>query len=230
MIIKKEHIREHADTETPVVIIPTFNQLTMLMNTMEKLSRFGLNKFLILDNQSTYPPLVEFFNLIETPVCILEENYGPHHFTSDGIYKQLPEFFFLTDPDLEYPDEIPDSLVEDMVALSEKRSWGKIGLALNKDCKHLFTDSVRLGVDKWESHAWRNVIDNMPNGDPVWEAFTDTTFCLYNKKHFKDFYYAPRIGGRYTLMHYGWQECRPGSKEENEYYDKTKTRWSMTTR
>ena len=213
-----------------LTVIPVRDQVTMLRSTIENLGRFGLKRFLILDNGSTYPPMLKFQKETDIPVFVFATNPGPRYYSEEPIWKLLPEMFFVTDPDLGYPPEIPETVVSDMVGLSEKHKWGKVALALNKDCKELFTENVRNGVDSWEGHAWGEVVDTLPGGDPVWKAYTDTTFHLNNKKYYRDFYTAPRVGGRYTLHHYGWHTVRPGPAEEYAYYDKHKTHWSMTAR
>jgi hypothetical protein len=229
-IICENQIASLASGDGYLTVIPVFNQFTMLKNTIEKLSRFGLKRILILDNGSSFPPLVGFYSQTDISVCVHHGNPGPRYYTESHIWNQLPETFFVTDPDLEYPSDIPDTLVEDMIGLSEKNRWGKLGLALNKDCKHLFTENVRNNIDGWEGGYWHEQIDTMPGGDPVWNALTDTTFHMNNKKYYGEFFRSPRIGGRYTLLHYGWHKDRPGTVEENDYFDKYKGLHSSTVR
>jgi glycosyltransferase involved in cell wall biosynthesis len=216
------------------VIIPSFNQLYYVKNTIKQLKRFGLFNFIILDNGSTYPPLVKWFEETKIPVVIDLSNPGPRTFFTDSeIWERLPNYFIVTDPDLEYNEKTPDSLVDDLIEISETFCFPKIALALDKSD----TEAMIPIVEDCEGGYWKTVIARTKYGDPIYDAKTDTTFALYNKKFVTrpgllawdaDFFTAPRIAGRFTCKHWGWYYKKPVPKNEHEYYKNTATHWSST--
>ena len=230
---KIEEIPSHFFAGTPV-IIPSFNQLYYIKNTIKQLKKFGLKNFIILDNGSTYPPIIEWFEKTNTPVVIDLSNPGPRNFfINPSIWNRLPNYFIVTDPDLEYFNSIPNSLVKDLIEISEKYSWSKLALGLYKD----YSKDIISMVHQWEASYWKNIIAETIYGDPIYEAKTDTTFALYNKKFVTrpfdlswdgDFFTAPRICGRYVCKHWGWYYSNPVPKEENNFCKKTATHWSST--
>lgn len=198
------------------LIIPMFNQLFYLKNTIVQMERFNLNNIIILDNGSTYPPLLEWYETTNLPVVCYPDNPGPRDFFyRKDIWDNLPSYFFVSDPDHDFPEAVPTTLVEDMIAWSEKKKWKKLGLALDIKEKTKLISMINI----LEHNYWKNIIDTTDNGDPIYEALTDTTFCFYNKKYFDDdFFSAPRMAGRYTCQHYGWFRKKPEPKEEEDYY------------
>jgi glycosyltransferase involved in cell wall biosynthesis len=228
-----DQIPKHFFAGTPV-IIPSFNQLYYMKNTIKQLKRFGLENFIILDNGSTYPPLIKWFEQIDAPVIIDLSNPGPRNFfTNQDIWNKLPNYFIVTDPDLEYSARTPDTLVQDLIEISETFSLPKIALALDTSDKE---EMVPM-VEDWEVEYWKEIIARTKYGDPIYQAKTDTTFALYNKKFVQrpgllawdaDFFSAPRVAGRFSCKHWGWYYKKPIPKEEYEYYKNTATYWSST--
>jgi hypothetical protein len=86
------------------VVINSFNQFTYLKNLFDKLEADGFRNFIIVDNCSTYPPLLAYYDHLNVSgraaVVMYGENKGPHFFHMKGVYKlfgSLPHIF--TDPD-----------------------------------------------------------------------------------------------------------------------------------
>jgi glycosyltransferase involved in cell wall biosynthesis len=242
MFITENEIKEYANSERMLVIIPVFNQKWFLENTIEKLRRLELSNIIIFDNGSTYPPLLHFYHETKIPVCVFPSNPGPRHFAiSYAIWQQLPNIFIVTDPDLEYPDEIPKTVVQDLIDLTSKHQLGKIGLALDRSQENLYASNLVHHIRTGEDNFWKKIIDTTSRGDAIYKAKIDTTFALYRKEFctkwkFEEtrvaglFFKAPRVAGRYCCYHYGWYKDRPGPQVEHEYYDNHKTKWSSTPR
>jgi glycosyltransferase involved in cell wall biosynthesis len=216
------------------VIIPSYNQLYYIKNTIRQLKRFGLETYIILDNGSTYSPLLKWFNGCPYPVLINSSNPGPRDFfTNKQIWERLPKIFIVTDPDLEYGLDTRLTLVEDLINISNEHAWGKVALGLIvEDGDHI----VPMAKD-WEADYWKRIIATTRFGDPIYDAKTDTTFALYNKDYIKtpydlnwngDFFTAPRVCGSYLCKHWGWYYKRPVPKDEYRFYKNTITHWSST--
>lgn len=225
MIVDKFDQIENKWLEDIPVIIPTFNQLTYTKYTLSRLQDFGIKNFIILDNGSTYKPFVEWINVVEYPVIIDHTNFGPHKFFLDStIWNNLPDLFIATDPDLEYPSSIPDSLIQDLIDVSEEHELSKLALGLDMQPENKMYKDVKI----WENNYWKNIFAYTKYGDPIYNANTDTTFALYNKKYFKKigelswesrgFFDAPRLCGKYLVKHLGWYIEKNIPKEEFEFY------------
>jgi glycosyltransferase involved in cell wall biosynthesis len=216
------------------VLIPTFNQLSLCKNTIERLSDFGLHNFVVLDNGSSYPPFLEWMEKTDVPVVIYSNNPGPRmFFTNANVWNRMPQHFIVTDPDLEYPQSIPLSLIADMIEITEKNQWSKVALGLNTEP----ADKMHDGVKHWEAAYWNAIIEYMPSGDPIYNAKTDTTFALYNKKYVSrpgdlswggDFFTSPRMCGNYMCQHLGWYIDKKIPQEEVDFYEQHATAWSST--
>ncbi len=58
------------------IIINNFNRLEYLKILLDGLENRNYTNIYILDNQSTYPPLLEFYKKTKHKVIFLEKNYG----------------------------------------------------------------------------------------------------------------------------------------------------------
>ena len=64
--------------DTPI-IINNYNRLEYLKDLIAWLESAGMKKIYIIDNLSTYPPLLEFYKKIKYTVFKLDKNYVYHH-------------------------------------------------------------------------------------------------------------------------------------------------------
>jgi GT2 family glycosyltransferase len=56
------------------VYIPTFNNPTYTSNFISQLERFNLNKITVVDNASTFPPMVKLLNEISNKYELIRLN------------------------------------------------------------------------------------------------------------------------------------------------------------
>ena len=89
----------------------------------------------------------------------------------------------------------------------------------------------------WEADYWKNIILYTDGNDPIYEAKTDTTFSIYNKKFVRrvgymgwdgEFFIAPRVCGRYTCKHWGWYYKKPIPENEDKFGKEKVGLWSST--
>lgn len=223
------------------VFIPTFNQPSLLISTLEQLSGRDLTP-VIVDNNSTYEPMIEFLDRIKNDAIIikLSRNAGPRIFTEDSqILGLMPRYFIVTDPDLIYNKSLPKNFVSEMKKVMQKNRLAKVGFALeidDVDEMERFQDAEK--VHQWEKPYWETMIDQTSTSDPVYAAWIDTTFslndrdaCIYHRKFKKPTFRYPsaRIAGKYTCQHVGWwkKDLIPQPQEEVKFYlDNQK--WSHT--
>ena len=93
------------------VVINNRNRLTTTKNMVDKLLELNADEqIIIIDNGSTYPPLLEWYNNINNPNVAVhfEKNEGHLALWATQLDKQLGEYFVYTDSDIILPDEFPN--------------------------------------------------------------------------------------------------------------------------
>ena len=108
-------------------IIINRNLLTTLKNTIEFLRKEKrVNEIHVLDQQSTYGPLLDYYKSIPETVHYSSTNNGPQY-AWDPKHKDLRmgDYFIVTDPDCIY-DAVPDNWLDKML----EAKVDKIGFSL----------------------------------------------------------------------------------------------------
>src|SRR6267378_8713252 len=110
------------------VLIPTFNNPTHLRNMLAQLRALRLNDIRVIDNASTYPPMVDLLGSLEGEYRVIRraENLGPRKITSTEV-GMLPRFFCVTDPDLEFNPKLPADFVAQLTNIAVKHRVAKAG-------------------------------------------------------------------------------------------------------
>lgn len=211
----------------PVIII-NYNRL----NDLKKLVSFLLDRkhtnIIIVDNNSTYPPLLEYYHQIENKKEItierMNKNYGHMVFweNTDLFNKYAKGYYIVTDSDIIPNQNLPINYLDRMIELlNNHNKISKVGFALQiDDIPNTF--QMKAMVLKWEQQYWRNLIE-----EDVYFAHIDTTFAIYapmaNDKitEKKTFLKGIRIAGSYTAKHMGWYINHDVMNAEETYYYKT---------
>ena len=135
-----------------------------------------LNKnqeIIILDNNSTYDPLIKWYKEVEDKIDIRYlKNEGHLAVWSTGIYKELGDYFIYTDSDLELNPNMPDSYQIFMYNLMQKYEINKIalGIKINDLPDHYrYKNQVIRNEGRW----WLEEVEL-----DIYKADTDTTFSL----------------------------------------------------
>lgn len=215
-------------TEIPVYI-PAFNNPTYTSMMVEQLQAWNLRNITVIDNGSTYAPMVRLLESFESTckVVWLGQNGGPHFLFSDPhSFASLPELFCVTDPDLLFCSEMPQDFLLTLTELTHIHKVGKAGLALSledaaaykQDFYQITGENYRIW--EWEARFWTKPAGHTLQGDPVFRADVDTTFALYNKRYFmpERFYDAVRVAGRYACRHLPWYKQSFMPVDEEEFY------------
>lgn len=213
--------------KTPI-IINNRNRLTYLKQLIHSLTERGYHNIYILDNDSSYLPLLEYYK--ETPyhVIFLKKNVGYRALWETEVFKQFShDYYVYTDSDLELVEECPaDFLVVMHYLLNQKRykGIGKVGLSL---LIHDLPDHFKgkAGVLAWEAKFWEQGVEKLAFSAPV-----DTTFALYRPKAYGTARIpALRMNFPYSARHLPWYERTQDLTEEQQYYYKHAegpTHWS----
>lgn len=209
----------------PVFII-TRDRIAPLKKLVEWLEQEGLINIIFVDNNSTYLPLLKYFNKTPYEVIRLPNNIGHKAPWSENIIQVYAsnQPFIVTDPDV-IPDSRAHGAIKEFVYLLNKyRRYIKVGFALHIDD---LPDSFELkqSVIVWESQFWKKEIEK-----DVYNAPTDTTFALYRSG-------TPHIiepslrTGKFQARHEPWYMDSKNPDEEISYYrehsDKVVGTWGL---
>ncbi|TDM00503.1 MAG: family 2 glycosyl transferase [Flavobacteriaceae bacterium] len=204
--------------KTIPIIIVSFNQLYYLEKLLEFLWNNGYYNIVILDNNSTYPPLLNFFKSIKQKVKIvnLGENLGHTAFWDNRkiFNKYRFGYYVITDPDIVPVQNCPDNFMEIFLNLLKKhRNVTKVGFSLQLDTIPE-TNKNREIVLKWESQFWESKIENH------FLAGIDTTFALYRPLYKRNdlFCSGIRTSYPYQAIHGGWYINHMDLTDEQKFY------------
>ncbi len=222
--------------KTIPVVINSFNQPTYLKNILKKFKLNHFTNFVILDNASTHPELIDFYlDIIKfnnITVIYYNANNGPRYFHLNGVYKLLYKIPHLyTDPDLDF-DFLSDSFLTTLFDLSNKYKIAKVGAALEiPDSLSIKPDlffkspanNLSIPVREWESQFWEKELETK-----VFLADIDTTLHLFNPEHYdNNFFSAVRVAHKgFIVKHLPWYKNDFIPVEEKNYYKNSNTIWS----
>lgn len=215
----------------PVVII-SFNQLNYLKKLVDGLLQYGYKTIVILDNNSTFPPLLEYFKTLDSKVTLhkLDKNLGHLAFwQSPNIFRKYGRgYYIVTDPDVVPIESCPEDFVSTLRRLLDKAyDRTKVGLSLKLDD---IPDSNpnKKAIMKWEARF--NEVTSHPL---AFKAEVDTTFAIYRPGYtykLKNFTKAWRTKAPLQARHGGWYLDINRLTEEQRFYMQTANQsasWQM---
>jgi glycosyltransferase involved in cell wall biosynthesis len=176
----------------------------------------SLNKnqeIIILDNDSTYDPLIKWYKEVEDKIDIRYlKNEGHLAVWSTGIYKELGDYFIYTDSDLELNSNMPDSYQIFMYNLMQKYEINKIalGIKINDLPDHYrYKNQVIRNEGRW----WLEEVE-----PDIYKADTDTTFSLIRNIG-DNMYKSLRIAkNNFICKHVPFYIDLENLNEEEKYY------------
>jgi hypothetical protein len=217
--------------KTPVFII-SYNRLSFLAQIVEWLEKAGFKNIYIADNNSTYPPLLDYLSKSPHNVHMLDKNYGHLVIWDCGEFDHIlnNEFYIVSDCDILPIDECPKNAVEYFFSVLQKyENFTKVGFALKIDD---LPDSyiMKEKVIEWEKQFWETEIE-----EGLYEAAIDTTFALYKPGIFPGdsrWWRSIRSDFPYLARHLPWYQDTGNLSDEEKYYQgnlkEMSTHWSIT--
>lgn len=197
------------------VLINNRDRLTYLMQLINRLEEIGFKKIIIIDNDSAYPPLLEFYKQTKHHVIYLKRNAGPRSiWESEETKSFLSDYYIYTDPDVVPESDVDLSTIQKMVdTLDKDITLEKIGLGLRiDDLPNHF--KLKEQVINWENQFHQTSVSDMYFLAPV-----DTTFALYAPyQQGGGECKAYRTKAPYLAKHLPWYEDSSNPKEEDKYY------------
>lgn len=224
MFNKKVRLQRENHFEIPF-IINNFNQLFYLQQLIEFLLNHKFKTIVVIDNNSTYPQLKDYYKELENEPRIkiykLNQNIGHRALYSQKhiMEKYCKGYYFLSDADCIPYSDMPLDFTTKMIGLLDKYYLrvSKVGLALNLDD---IPDHYKLKekVLDWEKRFWKNEVET-----DVYEVPVDTTFALYKPAYGLRIVRSPFLNGlrlaiKYKIKHGGWYENSLNPTAEHVYY------------
>jgi len=206
------------DIKNIPIIINNRNRLTYLLRLISWLEKNGFNNIYIIDNNSTYEPLLKFYDCKKYKIFQLKENVGHLALWKTDIFNLFKRNYYIyTDPDVVPSEECPSDAIEFfMKKLNQYPQIEKIWFGLKIDD---LPDSYqnKQKVIEWEKKFWEKEIE-----PGIYDADIDTTFALY--RPFYNGHLRPlkayRTGGKYVARHLPWYENLSQPTDENDFYKK----------
>ena len=206
--------------DIPVYII-SFNRLSYLESLVNWLEKAGCRNIHIVDNASTYPPLLDYLSKTPHTVHRMEKNYGHTVLFNAPEFKDVVDnqYFVLSDPDILPVEECPADFMQFLSGILERYpnvTKAGFGLKLDDLPDHY---ALKETVIKWESAFYEKAIKGTEPA--LYKAPIDTTFALYRprKEWKKDFGEAIRTGFPYQARHLPWYKDLNALTEEDRFYN-----------
>ncbi len=203
------------DKKIPI-IINNFNRLYYLKKMLQWLEKAGYKNIYIIDNASTYQPLLEFYRKTEYNIFKLDKNVGHLALWQSHVFLYFRNTYYVyTDPDILPVENCPDDILNHFKnVLEQYPKISKVGFGLKiDDIPDYFP--LKEKVLAWENMFWEKEIEK-----DVFDAKIDTTFALYLPNSKGDHTLpALRTGGNYIARHLSWYvDFEYLSNEDIQYY------------
>ena len=208
------------------IFINSYNRYGCLKKQITRFEEMELLNLIIIDNASTYPPLLEYLNELSKKytVVYLSTNLGSYALWRSGMFNSEINlsYYIYTDPDIVPIPECPSDVVKYLIEILEKYSRVcKVGIGLRID--NLPDTKVGNEAREFEEKYW-----NSPLGNNLYKAPIDTTFCVYRPNGRIGHQVGIRTGYPYVAEHSTWYEDLDNLSEELKYYKKTlNRRWTQ---
>ncbi len=201
-------------------MIPIFlinrNRHKSLVRMIDWLLQAGCVNIRILDNDSSYPPLLDYYRNLPAQVTLvaLGKNIGPWVLWQLGLHREMKWPYIVSDADLVPADFCPQDLIPHLVStISRFPDCGKVGPGLRIDNIHPNYGQRETAL-RWESQFWHR-----PVARGIFAAPIDTTFAIYAAgAEFENKPTNLRLGYPYLMDHTPWQVDEAALDDEEQYY------------
>lgn len=198
------------------IFINSRDRLICLKKLIKWLCTAGYMNIVILDNASTYPPLLEYYQEISNNgirVLYLQENLGHKAiWEADVLHKMhIRTPYVYTDSDVLPGVDCRPDIVYYLLQLLIRYPWAKkAGPALSIED---ITFYDREWVQEQEAVNWL-----YPVAKDIFAAPIDTTFAVYRPYYRYTLQEAVRVGGRCTFQHLPWYYSYQHLPADERYY------------
>lgn len=198
------------------IVINNRNRLEFLSMLLNFLEKKGFQNIIIIDNKSSYMPLIDFYKTLPYRVILLDENLGYKSLEQLSLYKEIRKNYFVyTDSDVVPIEDCPDDFMEYFLKQLKNNFWvSKVGFSLKIDDLPNHYDKKRQVIE-WESQYFQNKMGE------DYKAPIDTTFALHKPYAListRGFFNMIRTGYPYQARHMPWYNNSKSLSEEEQFY------------
>ena len=140
----------------------SYNHLTYIKHIIQFFQRINVRNVNIIDNHSTFPPLLAYLETCPYRVYYMHKNYGHMVLFECSVFKDLIDYnyFVLTDPDVLPVGECPDDFLFVFIDLLFRNPLkNKVGFALKIDDLPNHYE-LKENVIAWESRFFEKPVSN----------------------------------------------------------------------
>lgn len=220
--------------DTPIYIPNRDNLERGFRRLVEWLLAAGMTRIVVIDNGSTYPPLLDWYSQLgarglvsrdpRIKVHFAMRNLGPDAPWMARQYVRFPDpatRFIVSDPDVVPAAECPRDLVAKLHHMADYYGGAKVGPALRidnlPDCY-----AKKPEVLAWEKQFWATLAQGQ-----CYQAGVDTTFALYapgSPRWPREPHY--RLAPPYMVEHVPWYEDSAAANPERDFYHSRAGKWN----
>lgn len=199
----------------PVFIICR-DRVTYTKELVAWLEKVGQEEIYLVDNESTYEPLLDWYKQQPHQVIHMGGNTGHTGVWNCGVIEKFAQDrrFIVTDPDVIPTEYCPLDAIDKFDELLDRyEDRQKVGFSLKLDD---IPDHFRFKQDvlghELRYQAWA--------GPEPWLSYApiDTTFALYRVGATQDISFSCRTRAPYEARHMSWYINSNDPGEEEEYY------------
>jgi GT2 family glycosyltransferase len=221
--------------QTPIIILNR-DRFHPLVEQVNVLKSKGYDNIIIIDNQSTYEPLLEWYKTSGVDVFHNDIVPNSHLAFKDLINAGHPKFtallndwYVYNDGDIIPMNDIPDTFIDDLIYFAKKYNKTKVGMSIKID------DIDRsYPLNEWvygyESTYWTNgILDE--SGVELYPHPIDTTFAVHAPGTMPEWSNNTlRVGVPYVVKHAPFYYNPEALPEDEKYYlehmNKNSSNWS----
>ena len=211
------------------IFINARDRLGVLRRLIDWLRSAGYRNLIILDNASTYPPLLEYYAALERDprlkILRLDKNLGFKALWLSNALERLKIAtpYVYTDPDILPIGSCPKNFVRRLMKiLNANHELRKVGLGLVYD-DITFFDKDAVQRDEADYYVGTRV------GDNLYFAQVDTTLALYSNTRHYSLRFSLRTTGDLRAYHLPWYFDYDNLPEDERYYLSHADKNSVTT-
>lgn len=211
------------------IFINARDRLGVMKKLIDWLLDAGYRNLIILDNNSTYPPLLEYYSVLEresrVKIIRLGKNLGYKALWLSGVLEQLKIAtpYVYTDPDILPIERCPKDFVKQLMKLLDKNhELRKVGLGLVwEDITFFDKKNAQAFEKKFYEGTWI--------GDNLYFVQVDTTFALYSNVRHYNLRFSLRTTGDLQAYHLPWYFDYDNLPDDEKYYLEHADKNSVTT-
>lgn len=218
----------------PIVILNR-DRLYPLIEQVTVLKSKGYTNIIVIDNQSTYLPLIEWYAKGEVEVFHNNLTENSCHAFRDLVLQGHPKFtniisdwYVFNDSDIIPLDNVPEDFIEDLKNYAIHHNKTKVGMSIKIDDLDM-SYQLNQWVYSYESTYWTNAI--IDNGIELYPHPIDTTFAIHAPNTLPTWSNDTlRVGIPYIVKHAPFYYNPENLPEDEKYYlthmNRNSSNWS----